>query len=80
MDSRERYHVNQDPQGILAQIRHFALDMDGTVYLDETWIDGAQDFLKRITETGRTYCFMTNNSSKKRGGICRQAPPHGAGH
>ena len=64
MDSREQYHVNQDPQGILAQIRHFALDMDGTVYLDETWIDGAQDFLKRITETGRTYCFMTNNSSK----------------
>ena len=38
--------------------------MDGTIYLDETWIDGAKVFLERIEQTGRNYCFMTNNSSK----------------
>lgn len=38
--------------------------MDGTIYLDETWIDGAREFLAKVEETGRKYCFMTNNSSK----------------
>ena len=66
MDSRERYCVNQDPTEIIPNIRHFALDMDGTVYLEETWIDGALDFFRRVEETGRSYCFMTNNSSKDR--------------
>ena len=48
MDSRERYCVNQDPTEIIPNIRHFALDMDGTVYLEETWIDGALDFFRRV--------------------------------
>lgn len=56
--------VNQDPAHILEQIRCFALDMDGTVYLGEQWIDGAVEFLHRIEETGRSYVFVTNNSSK----------------
>lgn len=56
--------INQDQQHILPQIRCFALDMDGTVYLGEQWIDGALDFLHRIEETGRSYVFVTNNSSK----------------
>ncbi|MCM1268914.1 MAG: HAD-IIA family hydrolase [Bacteroidales bacterium] len=56
--------VNQDQEQLLAQIRCFALDMDGTVYLGERWIDGAVDFLRRIEETGRNYVFVTNNSSK----------------
>lgn len=60
----KNYMVNQDPEGRLKHIKHFALDMDGTIYLDETWVDGACDFLAKITETGRSYCFMTNNSSK----------------
>lgn len=53
-----------DEQHILDGIRCFALDMDGTVYLGETWIDGAKEFLARIEETGRNYVFVTNNSSK----------------
>ena len=61
---REQYRVNRDPEGILAGIRYFCLDMDGTIYLDSTWIDGASDFLAALTATGRKYCFMTNNSSK----------------
>ncbi len=56
--------INQDQEHILPQIRCFALDMDGTVYLGEKWIDGALDFLHRIEETGRSYVFVTNNSSK----------------
>lgn len=56
--------VNRDPDGILAGIRCFALDMDGTIYLGEQWIDGAVEFLHRIEETGRSYVFVTNNSSK----------------
>ncbi len=67
VDIRERYRVNQDPDNIIPRIRNFCLDMDGTVYLDSTWIDGAKDFLAALTATGRTYCFMTNNSSKSAG-------------
>lgn len=56
--------VNQDPDAILSQVDCFALDMDGTIYLGERWIDGARDFLERIEATGRSYVFVTNNSSK----------------
>lgn len=71
--------VNEDPDGILSQIRCFALDMDGTIYLGERWIDGAKAFLTRIEASGRSYVFVTNNSSKnaavyveklKRMGLC----------
>lgn len=50
--------------GILKEIDYFILDMDGTVYLGEQWIDGAPDFLRAVEESGRQYVFLTNNSSK----------------
>ncbi len=56
--------INEDPEAILSQVDCFALDMDGTIYLGERWIDGARDFLERIEATGRSYVFVTNNSSK----------------
>ena len=56
--------INQDKNHILSNIKCFALDMDGTIYLGEQWIDGAIEFLHRIEETGRNYVFLTNNSSK----------------
>lgn len=56
--------VNEDQEQILNEVRCFALDMDGTIYLGERWIDGALEFLRRIEETGRSYVFVTNNSSK----------------
>ncbi|MCM1267157.1 MAG: HAD-IIA family hydrolase [Bacteroidales bacterium] len=56
--------VNEDAERILSQVRCFALDMDGTVYLGERWIDGAKEFLARIEASGRSYVFVTNNSSK----------------
>ncbi len=56
--------LNQDNEHIIDNIRCFALDMDGTIYLGEQWIAGAKEFLKRIEESGRSYVFLTNNSSK----------------
>lgn len=56
--------VNRDEKHILEDIRCFALDMDGTIYLGEQWIEGAKEFLVKIEESGRSYFFLTNNSSK----------------
>lgn len=56
--------INKDEDNILKKVQCFALDMDGTIYLGERWIDGAPDFLRKIEETGRSYVFVTNNSSK----------------
>lgn len=32
--------INVDQEQILSKIQCFALDMDGTIYLGEQWIDG----------------------------------------
>lgn len=56
--------IDRDEKGILRQISCFALDMDGTIYLGEKWIDGARDFLEAVEEAGKKYVFLTNNSSK----------------
>lgn len=44
--------------------RLFLLDMDGTVYLDNTLFDGTIDLLKFVKNIGGRYLFLTNNSSK----------------
>ncbi len=56
--------IDADEKGLLKKINCFALDMDGTVYLGEKWIDGARDFLQAVEDAGKTYVFLTNNSSK----------------
>ena len=56
--------LNCDPAHMLQNIRCFALDMDGTIYLGEQWIPGAQGFLAEVLRSGREYFFLTNNSSK----------------
>jgi HAD superfamily hydrolase (TIGR01457 family) len=56
--------VNKDTEHVLAGIDCFALDMDGTIYLGEKWIDGATDFLEAVKAAGKSYIFLTNNSSK----------------
>ncbi|MCA9232387.1 MAG: HAD-IIA family hydrolase [Planctomycetales bacterium] len=48
----------------LAEIKHLALDMDGTIYLGGTLFDFTPDFLKWLREMGIGYTFLTNNSSK----------------
>ena len=50
----------------LNKIECFLLDMDGTIYLGDKLIDGANDFLVTIKRLGKRYIFITNNSSKNR--------------
>ena len=48
----------------LINTRLFLLDMDGTLYLGDDVFDGAVDFIHSISETGRNYIYLTNNSSR----------------
>ena len=43
--------------------KYFIIDMDGTFYLSDGLIDGADDCVRRIVESGRDYYFFSNNSS-----------------
>lgn len=44
----------------------FMLDMDGTIYNENTLIPGAMDFFHLLQKRGVYYTFMTNNSSKSK--------------
>ena len=48
----------------LRDARTFILDLDGTVYLSDTLLPGARDFVGYLRASGRRYVFITNNSSK----------------
>ena len=48
----------------LTEKRLFLLDMDGTIYLDETLFPGTVPFLRSVRQGGGRYLFLTNNSSK----------------
>jgi HAD superfamily hydrolase (TIGR01457 family) len=50
----------------LRQCKLFLLDMDGTLYLGDEVFPGAVDFLQTLTDTGRRYIYLTNNSSRSR--------------
>jgi HAD superfamily hydrolase (TIGR01450 family) len=48
----------------LRQIRHVALDMDGTIYSGRTLFEHTLPFLKLLKELGIGHTFLTNNSSR----------------
>jgi NagD protein len=48
----------------LKNIRHVALDMDGTIYKGGTLFPFTKPFLKSLTDMGIGYTFLTNNPSK----------------
>ena len=48
----------------LAQKRLILLDLDGTLYLEDTLLPGAAELLAWVRETGGAYRFLTNNSSR----------------
>jgi 4-nitrophenyl phosphatase len=50
----------------LSTIRCFLLDMDGTFYLGNHLLPGAQEFLRLLENRKVDYLFLTNNSSKSR--------------
>ena len=42
----------------------FLLDIDGTIALDATLIDGTMEFMHHVRRIGGKYIFITNNSTK----------------
>src|SRR5205814_1473297 len=48
----------------LRQIRHAALDMDGTLYAGGTLFEHTLPFLRLLENLGIGHTFLTNNSSK----------------
>jgi 4-nitrophenyl phosphatase len=58
--------TNQPSPNKLKDVRCFLLDMDGTFYLGENLLPGADTFLSILDERGIQYLFLTNNSSNNR--------------
>lgn len=63
--------TDSDLNARLREIRHVALDMDGTIYRGGTLFDFTNSFLAKLTELGIGYTFLTNNSSKSVGDYVR---------
>lgn len=53
-----------DKKTKLQEIGLYLFDMDGTLYLGNRLYDFTKELLQTIRDTGRTYLFVTNNSSK----------------
>lgn len=51
----------------LKKIKCFILDMDGTIYLGSRVFDCTLPFLASLSDGGRDYLFLTNNSSLSAG-------------
>ncbi len=49
--------------GVFDRIKYFIIDMDGTFYLGDNMIEGADEFINKAKEEGKDFCFFTNNSS-----------------
>lgn len=56
----------------LAALRHFFLDMDGTIYLGARGLPGAAEFIAYLRESGRRFLFLTNNPSADAGHYSRR--------
>jgi len=48
----------------LGAAESFILDLDGTVYLSDTLLPGAREFVEYLRESGKRFVFITNNSSR----------------
>lgn len=46
------------------RIRHVALDMDGTIYLGSKLFPWTKEFLRKLTDNGIGYSFLTNNPTR----------------
>lgn len=58
---KDYFGLNAD---CIREKRLFLLDMDGTIYNENTIFSGTLNFLDEITNLGGKYVFITNNSSK----------------
>lgn len=48
----------------MKQYEGYLIDLDGTIYRGNEIIEGAEEFIRAIRDSGRPYLFLTNNSSK----------------
>lgn len=66
MCKKERYNkiINDELRAKLKKIKHLALDMDGTIYLDNNIFPFTLNFLSGLSKVGVTYSFLTNNPTK----------------
>jgi HAD superfamily hydrolase (TIGR01450 family) len=48
----------------LSSLRHFLLDMDGTLYLSDEAIAGAAGLVQGLKRTSRSYLYLTNNPTR----------------
>ena len=51
---------------LLKDVQCFLFDMDGTIYLGDKLLPGAQEFHRDLDEKKTPYYFLTNNSSRSR--------------
>lgn len=56
--------IKEDEGTLLKKIKCFILDLDGTVYLGNTLLDGSIEFLRILDKNNIKFKFFTNNSSK----------------
>ena len=56
--------MTEELKSRLLKIRHVALDMDGTIYMENNIFPFTLDFLAKLRSMGITYSFLTNNPTK----------------
>ncbi len=56
--------MDESTRARLAALRLFLVDQDGTVYLGDRLLPGARRFFELLQELGRSYLFLSNNSSQ----------------
>ncbi|WP_036222166.1 HAD-IIA family hydrolase [Mesoaciditoga lauensis] len=56
--------MNSDLIEMLKKAKLFAFDLDGTTIIDSKPLEGIKDLLNYLLESGKSVCFLTNNSSR----------------
>ncbi|AJH01651.1 HAD family hydrolase [Clostridium beijerinckii] len=56
--------IEDEEIALLKKIKCFILDLDGTVYLGNTLLNGSIEFLRTLDKNNIKFKFFTNNSSK----------------
>lgn len=61
-----RISTPEQARQLIDQYDHFLFDCDGVIWLDSDVIPGALEFIHDLKVRGKTYAFVTNNSSRLR--------------
>jgi NagD protein len=56
--------LSQDLKARLRKIKHLALDMDGTIYMENDVFPFTSGFLESMSKAGIGYSFLTNNPTR----------------